>query len=297
MVTSFADVQQHSNGGMAWIGNGPKGWCLFRDGDCAHNHDWNTGIQRFSSGDEVTITIDSDNHTFSCESSRGGARTNVYRGLPSPLYFAVSAQSGAKFEVVDVSQLHGSSTTSSGGDSRSSSDATRALEARIEEITGEIAAVERRKADAQRMGEHLAHQVRELLGRSPVAEAVPPQACEPEPEPAPSQPVRQVAPSRSPASLPKPRRRSPQSAADALGWASGSVPIAAALATHCDTLQLDRTERSASFTDARDERMAREIEQMESAARQFEFALSPALPGASRTTPQLDMIAASPSPF
>jgi hypothetical protein len=55
--------------------------------------------------------------------------------------------------------------------------------------------------------------------------------------------------------------------------------------------------RTASFSEARAERLEREVEQIDSASRQFEFALSPVMAGTPRSTPLLDMMAAAPTPF
>jgi hypothetical protein len=98
VVTSFANVTSQSNGSKAWIGNGAHGWCLFNDGDCCHSGSWNSGSQRFSAGDTVSITIDSDSGNMTV-SSRGNTRSNVYRNLPKPLYLACSTQQRAAFTI------------------------------------------------------------------------------------------------------------------------------------------------------------------------------------------------------
>jgi hypothetical protein len=196
---------------------------------------------------------------------------------------------------------HRSATAQTAG----SSDAVRALEARCAEALATIAAeqeeMQRAMSSIQtRCGmppRRVAHRLKRLSpSPSPSAE------LEPEPEPEPELASAAV-PEAVPAAMPKARRcRGMHSAADAVGWAAGTASIAQALSSHRDALACMRMTpqiaRSSSFTDARDERMAREIEQMDSAAREFQFALSPAgLANGSSSTPMLDMMAASPSPF
>ena len=97
--------------------------------------------------------------------------------------------------------------------------------------------------------------------------------------------------------MPKARRRSPQASVEAVRCSEQSSPIAAVLSPHREALHARRMVRTASFSEARAERLEREVEQIDSASRQFEFALSPVMAGTPRSTPLLDMMAAAPTPF
>jgi len=103
VVKSFDDVKRnHESDGKAWIGNGQYGWCLYTDGDCAHNRSWNSGSLRIDrDGGTVAVTFDAGRSSISFETSGGQKRENVYTNLPSVVYLAVSvSKNGGKFELV-----------------------------------------------------------------------------------------------------------------------------------------------------------------------------------------------------
>eukprot|EP01045_Picozoa_sp_COSAG04_P004560 COSAG04_NODE_200_length_20490_cov_33.582021_1_plen_3559_part_10 len=114
VVSSFEAAKAHTNGSKAWIGNGPNGWCLFTDGDCAHNGSWSGGSQRFSTGSNVAITVDMDRGTFSCKSGGRDLRSNVYRGLPKQLHFAVAMYESGRMEI-DASECGQTQTSEPSG--------------------------------------------------------------------------------------------------------------------------------------------------------------------------------------
>ena len=109
VVQSFSAVCEHARGSKAWIGNGNAGWCLFKDGDSAHDGAWKGGNYSqygIRDGGLVGVTFDADEHTISF-SSNGNEKRAVYSGLPDKVFLAVSLYKCGKFELesVDWEQL------------------------------------------------------------------------------------------------------------------------------------------------------------------------------------------------
>ena len=105
VVKSFADVCAHScHTSKGWIGNGPHGWCLFKDGDAAHDGSWRGGsYSQYSVAENntVQVIVDADKRTVSFE-SRGNIREAVYKDLPERVYLAVSLYKEGKIELVSA---------------------------------------------------------------------------------------------------------------------------------------------------------------------------------------------------
>jgi hypothetical protein len=92
VVSSFADVVTHSHTSKGWLGNGPHGWCLFKDGDAAHGGSWKGGSYgEFAIGEraEIHVIVNADRRTVSFEVN-GKLRRDVYKDLPDGVRLAVS---------------------------------------------------------------------------------------------------------------------------------------------------------------------------------------------------------------
>ena len=108
MVKSFSAVCEHSRGSKAWLGNGPHGWCLFKDGDSAHDGSWKSGNYSqylIRDGGLIGVTFDADKRTISF-TSNGNEKRDVYSGLPETVYLAVSLYKRGKFELESVDWEH-----------------------------------------------------------------------------------------------------------------------------------------------------------------------------------------------
>ena len=102
VVKSFADVSRHSHTSKGWLGNGPHGWCLFKDGDAAHNGSWKGGsYSQYSVGEggTVRVIVDADKRSVSFESN-GRTRENIFTDLPAQVYLAVSFYKAGKVELL-----------------------------------------------------------------------------------------------------------------------------------------------------------------------------------------------------
>eukprot|EP01052_Picozoa_sp_SAG31_P007270 SAG31_NODE_345_length_17358_cov_61.906889_2_plen_2171_part_00 len=103
VVTSFEAVCKHTHTSKGWLGNGPSGWCLFKDGDAAHGGSWkggNYGDYAVSERSEVSITFNADQRTISFEVN-GKKREDVYGDLPESVYLAVSLYKNGKVELME----------------------------------------------------------------------------------------------------------------------------------------------------------------------------------------------------
>ena len=113
VVKSFEQVKTHSRGSKAWIGNGPNGWCLFKDGDSAHDGSWKGGsYSNYTIGDrtDVGVTFDADKKSVSFSTTRGGKRhdrPDCFTGISSAeVFLAVTIYKRGKFELLSTDWEH-----------------------------------------------------------------------------------------------------------------------------------------------------------------------------------------------
>jgi hypothetical protein len=108
VVKSWDLLQTHSNGSKGYIGNGSHGWCLFSDGDGAHDGSWKGGSPGISSGTggtKVKLVFNADRGDLGWVVG-GTDRGVVYTGLPTGqgVYFAVAmGSSGGRVKILSAS--------------------------------------------------------------------------------------------------------------------------------------------------------------------------------------------------
>ena len=101
LCKSWDDVNKHAKSNKAWIGNGPNGWCLFNDGDCAHDGSWRGGSYSdycYGDRDIVHVVFDADEGTVGWNVN-GKKREAVYRDVGDTAYFAISFYKRGKAQV------------------------------------------------------------------------------------------------------------------------------------------------------------------------------------------------------
>ena len=87
---------------QGWLGNGPSGWCLFKDGDAAHGCSWKGGSYgdfAIVEGSEVSVIFNADSRTVSFEVN-GRLRADVYTDLPETVYLAISLYKSGHIELL-----------------------------------------------------------------------------------------------------------------------------------------------------------------------------------------------------
>lgn len=102
---SYEHLKKHARSNKAWIGNGPNGWCLFNDGDCAHDGSWLGGDYTgyaYNADDVVQVNFDADEGTIGWNVN-GKKRGAVYRHLGDTVYFALSFYKRGKARVLNSS--------------------------------------------------------------------------------------------------------------------------------------------------------------------------------------------------
>lgn len=105
LVTSFASACKHNRGSKGFIGNGPSGWCLFKDGDCAHKGSWKGGgydMFQLTANTPVSVIFDANSKTVSFEVN-GKIKSDVYKNLPNEVYLAVSIDKAGSFKLNSLS--------------------------------------------------------------------------------------------------------------------------------------------------------------------------------------------------
>jgi hypothetical protein len=108
VVKSWDLLQTHACSSKGKIGNGPHGWCLFSDGDGAHDGAWKGGSPGIASGErgtKVKMVFNADRGELGWVVS-GTDRGVVYTGLPTrqEVYFAVSmGPNGGRVKIISAS--------------------------------------------------------------------------------------------------------------------------------------------------------------------------------------------------
>ena len=105
ICTSMEDLKRHSRQNKAWIGNGGHGWCLFNDGDCAHDGSWKGGSYSdysYGTGDKIQVLFDAERKSIGWVVN-GSKREHVYTGLGSTAYFCISFYKRGKAQVLTSS--------------------------------------------------------------------------------------------------------------------------------------------------------------------------------------------------
>jgi hypothetical protein len=120
VVESWDLLQSHGSESKGYIGNGRHGWCLFNDGDGAHNGSWRTNSPGIStSGTTVKMVFNADRGELGWVVD-GNDRGVVFDGLPTGrgVYFAVTlAASGGRLKILSTSfPMGGGEPTRTSGD-------------------------------------------------------------------------------------------------------------------------------------------------------------------------------------
>ena len=105
ICTSMEDLKRHSRQNKAWIGNGGHGWCLFNDGDCAHDGSWKGGSYSdysYGTGDKIQVLFDAERRSIGWVVN-GSKREHVYTSLGQTAFFCISFYKRGKAQVLTSS--------------------------------------------------------------------------------------------------------------------------------------------------------------------------------------------------